>query len=135
MPPPPKPSIPQWRQKRARLAMEIADIDEMQQFQSTPEAEDVPDLKHYWAKRLNSPHWSRQASMALTIHSFLAMSSEVERVSSSSKLLMSDHCNCLLDAVISAVECLQCWERAGFIKMTVIRQVKDSQVVLEKRKE
>jgi len=104
MPPPPEPSIPQWRRKGARLTMGIADINQMQLFQSTPEAEDVTDLIHYWPKRLNSPPWSQLACMALNIHSIPAMSSEVERVFSSSKLLISDCCNCLGDAVISAVE-------------------------------
>ena len=55
MPPPPEPSIPQWRRKRVRLTMEIANIDQMQQFQSSLQAEDVTDLIYYWAKRLNSP--------------------------------------------------------------------------------
>jgi len=85
MPPPPEPSIPQWRRKQARLTMEIADIDQMQRFQSTPEAEDVTDVIHYWAKRLNSPEWYQLARMALTLHAIPAMSSEVERVVSSSK--------------------------------------------------
>jgi len=60
IPPPPVYSIPQLRRKRGRLTIEIADIDQMQQFQLTPEAEDITDLIHCWVKRLNSPQWSLQ---------------------------------------------------------------------------
>jgi len=63
------------------------------------------------------------------------MSSKVERVFSSSKLLISDCRNCLGDAVISAVECLKSWERAGLIEMKVIQQVEVILVALEKQKE
>jgi hypothetical protein len=64
--------------------MEIADINQMQRFESTTGAENVTDLIHSWAKRSNSPQWSQLAHMALTILSILAMSSEVERVLNSS---------------------------------------------------
>jgi len=73
--------------------------------------------------------------MALIIHSIPAMSSEAETVLCSSKLLISDHCNRLGDGVISTVEGLKSWERAGLIEMKEIQQVEDLQVVLEKRKE
>jgi len=95
-----------------QLRMEDVDIDQMLEFQTTPESEDVPDLKQSWAMRLNLPQLSQLANMALTIHFIPAMSSEVERVFSGSKLLISDGYNHLGDTVISAVECLKSWERA-----------------------
>jgi hypothetical protein len=61
----------------------------------------------------NTPCWSQIARMALSIHSIPAMSAEVERVFSSSKLLISDRRNRLGDDVICAVECMKSWEKAG----------------------
>jgi hypothetical protein len=55
LPPPPKHTIPQWGQKWVGLTIKIADIEQIQQFQLTPAAEDVPDPTQYYAKRLNSP--------------------------------------------------------------------------------
>jgi len=98
MPPPPESAIPQCRRERARLTMEIADSDHMQRFQWTPQAEDVTDLIDSWAKRLNSPQLSQLAHMVHTIHSIPAISSAVERVLSTSMLLISDSCKCVGDA-------------------------------------
>jgi hypothetical protein len=61
------------------------------------------------------------------------MSSEVERVFSSSKILISDRRNRLGDTVIQAVECLKSWEKAGLIKMEEVHQVQELLVALEKK--
>jgi hypothetical protein len=55
----------------------------------------VTDLIHDWKKHLNSSRWHQLAQMALCMHSIPDMSSEVERVFSSSKILISDHRNIL----------------------------------------
>ena len=50
------------------------------------------------------------------------MSSEVERMFSSSKILISDRRNKLGDSVIQAVECLKSW---GLVKAEEICQVQE----------
>jgi len=114
--------------------MDITDIGQMQWFQLTPQAADVSDLIHYWAKRLDSLQISQRASIALTFHSIPAMSSEVESEFRSSKLLISNCHNQQGNAVISAVECLKSWEWAGIFDLKDNPQLEDLLVVLEKRK-
>jgi hypothetical protein len=82
--------------------------DQFQRFQSnSDEEEDTPDLIQFWREHLDTPHWAQLARMALSMHSIPAMSAEVERVFSSSRILISDRRNRLGDTVIAAVECLK----------------------------
>jgi hypothetical protein len=67
------------------------------------------------------------------MHSIPAMSSEVERVFSNSKIVISDCRNKLGDSVIPAVECLKLWEKAGLVKAEEICQVQELLVALEKK--
>jgi hypothetical protein len=77
--------------------------------------DNVPDLILFWGERLAPPRWAQLTRMALSIHSIPAMSAEVERVFSSSKILITDRRNRLGDNVIAAVECLKSWEKIGLI--------------------
>ncbi|KAF8535206.1 hypothetical protein BDD12DRAFT_893573 [Trichophaea hybrida] len=61
------------------------------------------------------------------------MFSEVERVLSSSKILISDRRNKLGDSDIQAVECLTSWPKAGLVKAEEICQVQELLVALEKK--
>jgi len=58
------------------------------------------------------PHLSK---MALDILSIPAMSAECERVFSSSKLMVTDRRNRLMEDVIEAGECLRAWIRGNVI--------------------
>jgi len=73
--------------------------------------------------------------MALTIHSVPAMSAEVERGFSSSKMLISDRQNCLGDDVICAVECMKSWEKAGIVKSNKVRKLEEMLRALERQPE
>jgi hypothetical protein len=123
-----------WRRKkRARLEMDDGGSDQFHRFQMATEEEEVTDLIHYWKKHLDSARWHQLARMALCMHSIPAMSSEVERVFSSSKILISDRKNKLGDSVIQAVECLKSWEKAGLVKAEEICQVQELLIALEKK--
>jgi hypothetical protein len=93
--------------------------------------DDVPDLIQFWRERLESPRWAQLARVALSIHSIPAMSAEVERVFSSSKILITDRRNRLGDNVIAAVECLKSWEKISLIQTDEIREVTELLQVLE----
>jgi len=71
--------------------------------------------------------------MALSMHSIPAMFAEVERVFSSSRILISDRRNRLGDSVIAAVECLKSWERAGLAQVDEVREVDELLKALEKQ--
>jgi hypothetical protein len=77
--------------------------------------------------------WMQLARIALCIHLIPAMSAEVERVFSSSKILISGHRNRLDDKVISAVECLKSWENAGLVRIGEVQEVEELFHALEKR--
>jgi hypothetical protein len=63
--------------------------------------------------------------MALSIHYTPALSAEVERVLSSSKLLISDRRNHLGDDVIFAVECLKSLEKAGIVESNEVKKLEE----------
>jgi len=63
--------------------------------------------------------------MALSIHSIPAMSAEVERIFSSSKLLNLDRRNRLGDDVICALECMNSWEKAGIVESNEVRKMEE----------
>jgi hypothetical protein len=73
--------------------------------------------------------------MALSIHSTPALSAEVERVLSSSKLLISDRRNHLGDDVICAVECLKSWEKAGIVESNEVKKLEEMLRALERQPE
>jgi hypothetical protein len=69
--------------------------------------------------------------MAFSIHSIPAISAEVERVFSSSKLLISGCRNRLGDEVICAAECMKSWEKAGIMESNEVRKLKEMLWALE----
>jgi hypothetical protein len=73
--------------------------------------------------------------MALSIHFIPAISAEVERLFSSSKLLISDCRNSLGDDVICAVECMKSWEKAGVVESNEVRKLEEMLRALERRPE
>jgi hypothetical protein len=94
-------------------------------FQDSPAEDEIPDLIAFWQTRLNTPRWSQIARMALSIHSIPAMSAEVKRVFSSSKLFNSDRRNRLGVDVICAVECMKSWEKAGIVESNEVRKMEE----------
>jgi len=75
------------------------------------------------------------ARMAHSLHSIPAMSAEVERVFSSSKLLISDRLHRLGDDVICAVECMKSWEKAGIAESNEVRKLEETLRALERQPE
>jgi len=126
-----------WKQhKQARLSTaeqedDVSSKDQFLEFQNTTTKE-VNDLITFWSEWQNSPRWCRLAHMALTVHSIPAMSTEVVRLFSSAKILISDRRNCLGDDLIVAVACLKSSERAGLVEIEEVRQVEALLHELEK---
>jgi len=63
------------------------------------------------------------------------MAAEVERVVSSSKLLISDHRIQMGDYVICAVECMKSWENAGIVESNEVRKLEEMLWALERQPE
>ena len=65
--------------------------------------------------QLNQHKYPRLAIMAANILTIPGMSAEVERLFSSTKLMLTDQRASLLPAVIEAAECIGSWKRMGII--------------------
>jgi len=124
-------SHPLWKQKRARQNSFSKNTDQLHQFQDSPAEDDIPDLIAIWQAFRNTPRWSQIARIALSIQSIPAMSDEVERVFTSSKLLISDCWNRLGDDVICAVECMTSWEKAGIVESIEVSKLEEMLQALE----
>jgi len=128
-------SHPVWKQKRARQNSLSINTDQLHQFQDSPAEDEIPDLIAFWQTRLNTPRRSQIARMALSIHSIPAMLAEVERVFSSSKMLISDRRNLLGDDVICAVECMKSCEKASIVESNEVRKLEEMLQALERQPE
>jgi len=92
---------------------------------------------------LNPPFWWIQhkndylklATLALGILAIPAISAEVERVFSSTGLLITDRRNRLREDIIEAVECLKSWhkEGAGIVMFKELDQPQDMLTQLEQK--
>jgi len=79
------------------------------------EPEDVYPIDYWKANKLKYPIL---ASMAWDILSIPAMTSEVERVFSGAKLMITDTRNRLKPDIIEACECYHAWMKAGLVEST-----------------
>ncbi|KAF8537664.1 hypothetical protein BDD12DRAFT_845794 [Trichophaea hybrida] len=73
--------------------------------------------------------------MALSIHYIPDISAEVERLFSSSQLLISDCRNRLGDDVICAAGRMKSWEKAGIVESNEVRKLEEMLQALERRQE
>jgi hypothetical protein len=80
--------VPRWRPKRAKHTRAVHQSDQLRDFQHSAPEEQILDLMELWQTKLHTSPWSHLSHMALSIHSIPAMSAEVERVFSSSKILL-----------------------------------------------
>ena len=84
--------------------------DEMELFLSLPII-DNDNPREWWIQ--HQKDYPQLSIMALDILSIPAMSSEIERVFSSSGLLLTDRRNCLKSDIIEAAECMKSWSTDG----------------------
>jgi hypothetical protein len=99
------------------LQRQAADtLDQLERFQERDPDDEYPSgVLQYWVERLDDPHESLFAHMAVELMSIPAMSDEPERLFSIAKLLISDQRNQLGDDIIQASECLKSWVQQGLI--------------------
>ncbi|KAK5087252.1 hypothetical protein LTR70_007379 [Exophiala xenobiotica] len=103
---------PEWkRKKRARRAKDTQ--DSLQRYLEKEEGDQINNpLPYCTTKRQDSSSRHKLvASMGAAVHSIPAMSTEVERVFSSTKILVSERWNRLGDDIIEASECLKAWQK------------------------
>ena len=103
---------PEWkRKKRARLAKDTQ--DSLQRYLEKEEGDQIDNPLRYWTTKLqdSSSRHKLVASMGAAVHSIPGMSTEVERVFSSTKILISERRNRLGDDIIEASECLKAWQK------------------------
>jgi len=124
--------VPRWKQKRAKHTGAVHQSDQLRDFQHSAPEEEISDLMEFWQTKLHTSRWSHLSRMALSIHSIPAMSAEVERVFSSSKILLSDRRNRLGDDVIAAVECLKSWSKEGLVEALEIENLQLMLTALER---
>ncbi|KIX05612.1 uncharacterized protein Z518_03584 [Rhinocladiella mackenziei CBS 650.93] len=103
---------PEWkRKKQARLAKDTQ--DSLQRYLEKEEGDQIDNPLQYWITKLqdSSSRHKFIASMRVAIHNIPGMSTEVERVFSSTKILISERRNRLSDDIIEASECLKAWQK------------------------
>jgi len=99
------------RLKTSHRPEELLPVDMHDQYMETdiiPLGEDESfDSMRFWNDRYSTqPDLARMALDALAVP---AMSDECERLSSSTKLLLTDRCSCLRMDIVEACECLRAW--------------------------
>jgi len=79
--------------------------------------------------------YPKLAPLALGILAIPARSAEVERVFSSTGLLITDRRNRLKEDIIEAVECLKSWQKegAGIVMFKELDQLQDMLAQLEQK--
>ena len=91
----------------------FTEIDEYESYCSIKPDPRITNIIDWWVSM--SDTYPRLSKMALDMLSIPAMSAECERVFSSSKLMVTDRRNRLMEDVIEAGECLRAWIRGNVI--------------------
>ena len=98
-----------WKQKRRTRPGNRR--DELDEFTSSDSIDPMINPRIWWIQHQDD--FPKLSQMALDIFSVPAMSAEVERVFSSTGLMITDRRNRLKEDIIEAVECLKSWQKDG----------------------
>lgn len=111
-------TIHQWKFKRAQKARHK---DEFDHYISSATI-DIDNPRLWWIQ--HQKDYPQLSKMALNILAIPAMSSEVERVFSSTGLMITDRRSRLKEDIIEAVECMKSWSAdSGVVVFKDIDQV------------
>jgi len=102
--------------------------DELEEFLGSNTIEVDDPILWWYQHRMDYPQLSR---MAFDIFSIPAMSTEVERVFSSSGITITPRRNRLKADIIEAVECQKSWEQTGLITFQEVDQLSEMLEQLE----
>ena len=100
-------SLDRWKHKHTRTHLR----DELDQFLSFTTLDNVHNPREWWTH--NRADYPQLSVMALDILAIPAMSSEIEKVFSSSGLLLTDRRNHLKEDIIEGSECMKSWSANG----------------------
>ena len=95
--------------------------DELEDYMSSKTVRDVEDPQAWWQSHRKT--YPQLSVMALDIMAIPAMSAEVERVFSSSKLTITDRRNRLKEDIIEGIECQKSWLKGGTASLPEIEEV------------
>ena len=115
-----------WKSKRAPR---IRQKDELEHFAASTIIEtDNPQV--WWIQ--HQADYPDLSIMALNLLAIPAMSSEVERVFSSTRLMVTDRRNRLKEDIIEAAECMKSWQAdGGLVGFEEVEQVQSMLEQLE----
>jgi len=100
-------ALTSWKQKRR--PRQSHNRDELDEFTTSDTIDSLLNPRICWIQHRND--YPRLATLALGILAIPAMSAEVDRVFSSTGLLITDRRNRLKEDTIQAVECLKSWQK------------------------
>ena len=112
-----------WKNKQAPRARPKDKLDD---FTSSTTI-DIDNPRLWWIQ--HQKDYPRLSVMALDLLAIPAMSSEVERVFSSTGLMITDRRNRLKEDIIEAVECMKSWQSNGGLGS--FKNIEQVRVILE----
>jgi len=129
--PTPDSALTSWKNKRR--PRQSQNRDELDEFTTTDTIDSLVNPRIWWIQHKND--YPKLALLALGILAIPAMSAEVERVFSSTGLLITDRRNRLKEDIIEAVECLKSWQKegAGIVMFKELDQLQDMLTQLEQK--